>query len=48
MKKILAAAIIAFALASCAHTKDEDEDAPQGGGERVEAPASESGDLEAA
>ena len=47
MKKIMAAAVIAFALASCAHTAD-DEDEEQGGGERVEAPAPETGDLETA
>lgn len=47
MKKILAVAIIAFAVASCAHTK-HDEDEQQGGGERVEAPASDLGEAETA
>ncbi len=47
MKKFAVAAIIAFALASCAHTHgDDDDDEAQGGGERVEAPAA--GDTETA
>lgn len=47
MKKFIAAAVIAFALTSCAHTAD-DEDEQQGGGERVEAPAGETGEAKTA
>ena len=47
MKKVIVIVATVFALASCAHTQDDGDEA-QGGGERVEAPASESGAPETA